>query len=58
MLLAHKIELRPTPEQEQFLFQSVGVRRFTYNALLAHFKQDGVKWNKKAANDKLKDFES
>jgi putative transposase len=58
MLLAHKIELRPTPEQEQFLFQSVGVRRFTYNALLAHFKQDGVKWNKKAANDKLKDLKS
>jgi len=42
MLLVHKIELRPTLEQEQFLFQSVGVRRFTYNALLAHFKQDGV----------------
>lgn len=58
MLLAHKIELRPTPEQEQFLFQSVGVRRFTYNALLAHFKQDSVKWNKKAANDKLKDLKS
>jgi putative transposase len=58
MFLAHKIELRPTPEQEQFLFQSVGARRFTYNALLAHFKQDGVKWNKKAANDKLNDLKS
>lgn len=33
MLLAHKIELRPTKEQEAFLFQSVGVRRFVYNAL-------------------------
>lgn len=54
MLLAHKIELRPTAEQEQYLFQSVGVRRFTYNALLAHFKQDDVKWSKKAANDQLK----
>lgn len=54
MLLAHKIELRPTGEQAQFLLQSVGVRRFTYNALLAHFKQDGVKWSKQAANAKLK----
>lgn len=42
MLLAHKIDLCTTLEQEQFLFRSVGVRRFTYNVLLAHFKQDGV----------------
>ena len=54
MLLAHKIELRPTEEQAQFLFQSVGVRRFTYNALLAHFKHDGAKWGKQAAAEKLK----
>lgn len=56
MLLAHKIELRPTPEQEQYLFRSVGVRRFTYNTLLDHFKKDGVKWSKKAANSKLKEI--
>ena len=58
MLLAHKIELRPTLEQASFLFQSVGIRRFTYNALLAHFKQAGVKWSKQAANDKLKELKA
>jgi hypothetical protein len=42
MILAHKIELRPNPEQEQFLLQSVGIRRFTYNSLLAFFKEDVV----------------
>ena len=39
MLFAHKIELRPTPEQEQFLLQSVGVRRFVYNYALDFFNQ-------------------
>ena len=56
MLLAHHVQLRPTDEQVQFLFQSVGVRRFTYNALLAHFKQEGVKWSKQSAIDKLKEL--
>ncbi len=58
MLLAHKIEIRPTKEQESFLFQSVGVRRFTYNQLLAHFSQEGVKYSLKAAGDALKNLKA
>ena len=49
MLLAHKIELYPTKEQREYLDRSCGSRRHCFNQLLAHFKQDGVKWSKKAA---------
>jgi len=49
MLLAHKIELRPTAEQADYLARACGSRRHCYNQLLAHFKQDGVKWSKSAA---------
>lgn len=49
MLLAHKIEIRPTKEQEEKLLQWVGTARHCYNNLLAHFSQDGVKWSKKEA---------
>lgn len=49
MLLAHKIELRPTPEQAEYLNRACGSRRHCYNQLLAHFSQDGVKWSKAAA---------
>lgn len=49
MLLAHKIELRPTQEQVDYLLQACGVRRHCFNQLLAHFSQDGVKWSKKEA---------
>ena len=49
MLLAHKIELRPTPEQADYLHRACGARRHCFNQLLAHFKQDGVKWSKAAA---------
>ena len=31
MFLAHKIELRPTKQQEQLLLQCCGVKRFVYN---------------------------
>ncbi len=48
-LLAHKIELRPTPEQSDYLARACGSRRHCFNQLLAHFKQDGVRWSKKAA---------
>ena len=34
MLLAHKVELRPTPEQATWLLKCIGARRYTYNALL------------------------
>lgn len=49
MLLAHKIELRPTPAQADYLSRACGARRHCFNHLLAHFKQDGVKWSKAAA---------
>lgn len=49
MLLAHNIELRPTPEQADYLNQACGARRHCFNQLLAHFKQEGVKWSKAAA---------
>ncbi|BBL77420.1 RNA-guided endonuclease InsQ/TnpB family protein [Methylomagnum ishizawai] len=49
MLLAHKIELRPTPEQAEYLDRACGSRRHCYNQLLAHFKQTGAKWSKWAA---------
>lgn len=39
MFLAHKIRLFPTPEQEVFLAQCTGVRRFIYNSLLAYAKE-------------------
>jgi len=48
-LLAHKIELRPTAGQAEYLSRACGSRRYCYNQLLAHFSQDGVKWSKAAA---------
>ena len=49
MLLAHKVELRPTPGQATWLLKCIGARRYTYNARLEHFRRDGVQWSKKAA---------
>lgn len=49
MLLAHKIEVRPTPEQAEYLNRACGARRHCFNQLLAHFQQEGVKWSKAAA---------
>jgi len=49
MLLAHKIELRPTENQKDYLNQACGVRRHCFNQLLAHFNQDGIEWSKKEA---------
>lgn len=54
ILLAHKIELRPTPEQAKYLARACGSRRHCYNELLSHFKQENVKWNRKAAYEKWK----
>ena len=56
MLFAHKIELRPTPEQEQFLLQSVGVRRFVYNYALDFFNQPENKYSKKTSLQILKEL--
>lgn len=49
MLLAHKIEIRPTLEQEQFFEQACGSSRHLYNNLVDHFSQEGIKWSKKEA---------
>lgn len=49
MLLAHKIEVRPSAAQAEYINRACGTRRHAYNQLLAHFSQDGVKWSKKAA---------
>lgn len=49
MLLAHKIELRPTSDQMDYLNQACGSRRHCYNQLLAHFSKECVKWSKKEA---------
>ena len=49
MLLAHKIELRPTTEQAEYLDKACGSRRHAFNHLLAHFTQADMKWSKKAA---------
>lgn len=51
MLLAHKIELRPTRQQAEYLDRACGSRRHAFNQLLAHFSQEGVKWSKKAAHE-------
>ncbi|MCY4153342.1 MAG: RNA-guided endonuclease TnpB family protein [Aestuariivita sp.] len=51
MLLAHKIQLYPTSEQADYINRACGARRHAFNQLLAHFKQDGVKWSKKAATE-------
>jgi putative transposase len=49
MLIANKIELRPTPEQADYLNRACGARRHCYNQLLDHFRQPGVTWSKAAA---------
>ncbi len=49
MLLAHKIELRPTADQADYLARACGSRRHCYNKLLEHFSQKDVKWSKAAA---------
>lgn len=49
MLLAHKVELRPTAAQAGYLARACGSRRHCYNQLLDHFQQPGVKWSKSAA---------
>ena len=51
MLLAHKIEIRPTPEQEQHFEQACGSSRHLYNNLVTHFSQKDVKFSKKSARE-------
>lgn len=49
MLIAHKIELRPTKEQADYLSRCIGHSRDVYNKLLHHYSQDNMKWSKKSA---------
>ena len=56
MLLAHKTELRPTGQQAEYLDRACGSPRHAFNQLLAHFRQEGVKWSKKAANEKYREL--
>jgi len=55
MLLAHKIELRPTDEQRDYLDKACGHRRHCHNQLLEYFSQKDEagqlinKWSKAAA---------
>jgi len=39
ILLAHKIEIRPNQEQEEYLLGAVGSRRFAYNYLVAYYNE-------------------
>ena len=49
MLLAHKIELRPSAAQRTYFDRACGTRRHAFNQLLAHFRQPGTKWSKRVA---------
>ena len=53
MLLAHKVELRPSKEQHEKLLQWVGTTRHCFNSLLGNFYKEGVKFSKKAAREHL-----
>lgn len=39
MILAHKIELKPTIEQEKYFYKSCAVDRFVYNWALNRYKE-------------------
>ena len=55
MLLSHKVELRPTPDQLDYFEKACGLRRHCWNHMLAWFSQkdsDGkliFKWSKSEA---------
>ncbi len=49
MLLAHKIELRPTAQEAEYLDRACGSRRHCFNQLLAHFSKPENKWSKAEA---------
>jgi putative transposase len=51
VLLAHKIEIRPTKEQEQFFEQACGSSRHLWNNLVGHFSNKENKFSKKAARN-------
>lgn len=53
MLLAHKVELRPSKEQHEKLLHWVGTTRHCFNNLLGNFSKEGVKFSKKSAREHL-----
>ena len=53
MLLAHKVELRPSKEQQEKLLQWIGTTRHCFNNLLGNFSKEGVKFSKKTAREFL-----
>ncbi len=50
MLLAHKVELRPTEEQKEYLNKACGTVRHCYNQLLERFSQKENPFSLQAAN--------
>jgi len=50
MLLAHKIELRPTEEQKEYLNKACGTARHCFNQLLEHFSRPENPFSLQAAN--------
>lgn len=48
-LLTHKIEMRPSAAQSEYLDRCMGSARHLYNQLVSHFSQDGNKWSKSKA---------
>jgi putative transposase len=63
-ILAHKIRLNPTPEQEDYLRRAAGTRRFVYNWGLAEWKKqyqeykEGKREKKPTANALKKQFQA
>lgn len=55
MLVAHKIELRPTPKQAKYLIQACGAKRFVYNQLVARYNES-KKFNKKEYQEFIKEL--
>ena len=54
MILAKKIRLKPTNEQEQQLWKSVGTSRWTYNWTLGRQKENYEKGNKFLSDNELR----
>lgn len=54
MLKAYKFRIYPTNEQKEFLIQTFGCVRFTYNTLLKHHQQSGGGKSKKLTPASLK----
>jgi len=44
MILAHKIRINPTPEQETYFNQASGIKRFVYNWGLDFWKSSQPNW--------------